>query len=327
MKKVLALGILYGFFCGSTDALADDLRNITHYGKWAEEADGADTSVVDEASVANYSLANGNDIPSNDPTVPKNTVATNVMDTAPVQDGYVALPARATPEMDDGPFPGAKTRATADDKDWWKHPEIELGILAGGSGSYIPVDEKLTRTLYAPEHYKFHVSGEGVSTGMNVYAGYRRGDTTFGAGVTAYVDTHTLKNYDAKKDLNSGSEAKSMTFLNRSYTLEFAARAGHYFKDLHLYGKLGILCSAFQYKLRNSGTDSRNNLTAWGGSAGIGLQKPFSLPTIGDSKIGLEYNYQIYQTVTPVIKYGNNKDTSKLRPRYHTGFLTIVKPF
>lgn len=343
MKKVLALGILYGFFCGSTDTLAGGLSNVKDYGKWADETGGADASVVDEGQEPAVA---GNDVASNDPTVPENTntpetttesngpmdqnqskepealtpdnaLDTNVMDEAPVQDGYVPIAAGATP-----------TSNAADHKNWWKHPQLEFGILAGGSGSYIPVNEKLVSTtgFGSPEHYKFHVSGEGLSTGINLYAGYRRGNNTFGAGVTGYVDTHTLKNYDAKRDLNSARTVSSMTFLNRSYTLEFAARAGHYFEDLHLYGKLGILCSAFQYKLRNHDTDSKESLTAWGGSAGVGLQKPFSLPALGESKIGLEYNYQIYQTVTPVIRYTGHVDTSKLRPRYHTGFLTISKP-
>ena len=150
MKKVLALGILYGFFCGSTDALADDLRNITHYGKWAEEADGADTSVVDgaqEPAVPANSNTSETATTSDDSMKDKAPMANgaNVLDDAPMQDGYVPIAGpmgRATTELEDRPSAGAKTASTVNDKDWWKHPQLEFGILAGGSGSYIPVDEK-----------------------------------------------------------------------------------------------------------------------------------------------------------------------------------------
>ena len=216
----------------------------------------------------------------------------------------------------------------------WSRPDIEVSILAGGTGSYIPVNESLIDTraagiASAPQKYQFHLSGEGFSGGASIGPLWRRGNNSFGAVMTGYVDTHTLKNYDHKQNAYGPSTSDSMTLLSRAYTLEFAAKAGHYFNDLHLYGKLGFMCSAFQYKYRNveNNVDARKSMTAWGGVAGVGLQKTVSLPVLNEAKIGLEYDYQIYQSLKPVITYDTDKDTSKFRPRYHSGYLTLTKTF
>lgn len=355
MKKYMTMGL----FCLSAGACADGL-DVKSYGKWAHETSDASTDATgDEAEQTLADTPESQSLPTQETATESDAAPTaddQDVNAAPAPETSQDMTSETDPETmqnmmaapvptedsapDDLPMGDGGVRlATKPAMDRacgqtnlntpWKNPNIEFTLLAGGSGSYIPVNEGLVDTsgLGAPARYRFHVSGEGFTGGLGVSAGYRRGNNTFGAIISGYLDSHTLKNYDAKNDIYSSNVNSSTTFLNRSYTLEFAGKAGHYFGDLHLYGKLGVICSAFQYKYRASGVDKKNNLTAWGGVAGVGLQKPITLPLLNDAKIGLEYDYHIYEFLTPVIKYSANLDTSKLRPRYHNGYLTISKTF
>jgi hypothetical protein len=338
MTKYIALALFFlasTAIAGEVSVTSNDLTNDSSSNSAGDTSgDPQGDASPDGTQDSTIPADAGPDISSSEDT------NSSVSQDAPPMDATVQMPQKSAPSYNDGTKDGTsvpvrlKTPQNTPRNTPWKRPDIEVSILAGGTGSYIPVNETLIDTrapglANAPQKYRFHLSGEGFSGGASIGPMWRRGDNSFGAVMTGYLDTHTLKNYDHKKDAYSTNVSDSMTLLSRSYTLEFAAKAGHYFNDIHLYGKLGFMCSAFQYKYRNvnDNVDGRKSMTAWGGVAGLGLQKPITLPVLNEAKIGLEYDYQIYQSLKPVIRYDTHKDTSKFRPRYHSGYLTLTKTF
>lgn len=328
MKKYIAIAILLSFH---NQAIASDIDS--------QSTEASNNNVAEESSVETHPEESTTSIES-DPNLSNEPIindTTNSTYLGAAASETIAVPTKSM-EAIDGTIP-LRVRDTSSPlispnslkhSKPWHWPDFEMTILAGGAGAYIPVNEHLTETSLAPgapARYRFDVSGEGFSGGASLGANYRRGNYTFGGSITGYLDAHSLKNFDAKRDSYGGDINHSMTFLKRSYTLEFAGKIGRYFDEYHLYGKLGVMCSAFQYKYRRPEVDYTKNVTAWGGILGIGVEREYNLPAIGESKIGLQYNYQLYETLTPIVKYVDHTSKSKLRPRYHTGYLTISKTF
>lgn len=222
-----------------------------------------------------------------------------------------------------------ETYAVSSSRPWYRRGELSVGFVAGGAGAAIPVNETYKDTLSGTtQKYKFQLTGEGFSGGLTAAYMLRRGQLSYGLGIGGYLDTFQEWNRDQKDDIYSHSTGSTSSFLKRTYSLEFAPRIGWYMDNFHLYGKLGVICSAFQYKYKDphGDTDLKRNITAWGGVAGIGIQKPMGLPALGTVNVGLEYNFHLYEALTSKLVYTDRNVVSKLRPRYHNAYLTLSKP-
>ena len=178
--------------------------------------------------------------------------------------------------------------------------------------------------------YKYTLKGSGPLAGVT--AGYTidKMKNVFGVSLAYYKDFYTSRNSGVQQDLLGSYDNQAKRDLRRKYTLELAGKFGRMItEDILLYGKLGVVRSAFREQYGDTPIDLRHNVNGWGGVAGIGAQKSYDAV-----KVGLAYDYQYYQRLGTTMGYSvgtpvsvNYKNKTKFRPQYHNIYLTISKSF
>ena len=172
--------------------------------------------------------------------------------------------------------------------------------------------------------YKFKIKGNGPVAGLSAGYSFQHQKNIFELNIAGYRDMYSSKNQGYKEDILSNYPIVSKNVLKRDYTWELAGKIGRSVtKDVQVYGKLGVLKSAFQEQYADTADDVKASTRGWGGLLGVGIQKEFN--TIN---VGIEYNYSYYESTGTKLHYATYvTNTSKIRPQYHNVFVRISKAF
>ena len=125
-----------------------------------------------------------------------------------------------------------------------------------------------------------------------------------------------------------GAGEKTNLETKRKGTLALDFGASKAFKGTDVSLKLGVLVSKFETKIDSTLNGNRTPNTvstyAWGVAPGLLVERQ-----VGPVKVGLDYSYQMYETV----KFNSADNASainhdvRLKPRYHSVMLTVKKAF
>lgn len=208
--------------------------------------------------------------------------------------------------------------------------KFDVGVAVGAGVANIAETLGITDDAPAASRYKYTLKGSGPMAGVTAGYNIHKMQNVFGVTFGYYKDFYHSRNSGPQKDLLSSYPDKGKRDLKRNYTLELAAKAGRMIsEDILLYGKLGVVRSAFREQYGNTPVDVRYNVNGWGGVAGIGAQKSYDAV-----KVGLAYDYQYYERLGTTMTYSigtaptvHYKNKTKFRPQYHNVYLTISKSF
>jgi hypothetical protein len=176
--------------------------------------------------------------------------------------------------------------------------------------------------------YKFSYENSGPAGGLVFGYAQRHNKFVYGVSLGGYKDFYSATNNGIKHSkVGNLGDLDMKNDVKRKYTLEVSGRLGRLVNDsMELYGKLGLLRSAFQEQYRDDlGNNPRHTVKSWGGIAGVGLKRDYEVATVG-----LEYSYSYYEKTGTNLLYGpglDSKNCSKFHPSYHNLYLTVSKKF
>lgn len=208
------------------------------------------------------------------------------------------------------------------------HGKWDVGVAVGAGMTQTTETLNQSDSSGTSSRYKFKFKGSGPVAGITAGYNVQRLKNIYGFAIGGYKDFYKGRNDGYKKDTLSNTNISSKNDLQRKYTLELVGKLGRLVSDdTELYGKIGVLRSQFQeqFSQATARVDVKRKAGAWGGVAGLGIQKSFET-----TKVGLEYSYQYYQNMGTTMRYFdvvNIKNVSKFRPQYHNLFLKISKTF